>query len=123
MKYHNKKTPYKGMIFASKKELNRYIELTQLEKRGQISNLQRQVKFVLIPTQREPSTERYTRGAKKGQPKEGRLIEKECYYKADFVYYVNGELVVEDAKGYRTEEYKIKRKLMLYLHGVKIVET
>ena len=52
MKYHNKKTTYKGMTFDSKKELNRYIELTQLEKRGKISDLQRQVKFVLIPSQR-----------------------------------------------------------------------
>lgn len=122
-KYKNKKVYVDGMVFDSLKEYKRFKELSLLERAGKVQNLQRQVKFVLIPTQREPSTEIYLRGAKKGQPKEGKVIEKECYYKADFVYFVNGEKVVEDTKGFRTEEYKIKRKLMLYLHGVKIYET
>mgnify|MGYP002578911361 FL=1 len=108
MKYHNKKTEYNGMTFDSRKELNRYIELTQLEKRGKISDLQRQVKFVLIPSQRI----------------DGKVWERECAYKADFTYRTDGgQVVVEDTKGMRTREYIIKRKLMLYIYGVKIIET
>ena len=51
------------------------------------------------------------------------LIERGVYYIADFVYYRDGEYVVEDAKGVRTKEYIIKRKLMLYVHGIKIKEV
>ena len=117
-KYNAVKTEYNGMTFDSKRELKRYMELETLEKNGEISNLQRQVKYVLIPTQREPDIV-----GKKGGIKKGKVIEKECSYTADFVYEEDGETVVEDSKGFRTKDYAIKRKLMLYVYGIKIREV
>ena len=116
-KYSNRKTVVDGEVFDSKKEAQRYGELLLLEKAGAISYLQRQVKFLLIPTQREADT----RGPRGGIRK-GRTLEKECAYIADFVYYENGRMVVEDTKGFRTKEYIIKRKLMLHVHGIQIRE-
>ena len=122
-KYGNKKIITQDGTFDSRKEYFRYKELSLLAKAGAIQNLKRQVKFVLIPTQYESSTEVYQKGEKKGQPKPGRVIEKECAYYADFVYELNGEKVVEDTKGVKTKEYIIKRKLMLYIHGIKVKEV
>lgn len=116
-KYSNRKTIVNGEVFDSKKEAQRYVELLLLERAGAISYLQRQVKFLLIPTQRETDT----RGPRGGIRK-GRTLEKECAYIADFVYYENGRMVVEDTKGFRTKEYIIKRKLMLHVHGIQIRE-
>ena len=108
-----------GIVFDSKKEAKRYMELSLLETAGTISDLKRQVKFVLIPAQREPDTV----GAR-GGIKKGKVIEKECSYIADFVYkdLTLNQTVVEDTKGFRTKDYIIKRKLMLYLHGIRIKE-
>ncbi|MST70664.1 DUF1064 domain-containing protein [Mogibacterium kristiansenii] len=108
MKYHNRKTIVNGHTFDSKKEANRYSELLLLERAGAIHDLRTQVKYVLIPSQRSKET--------------GKVIERECSYKADFVYTEGGETVVEDVKGYRTKEYIIKRKLMLHVHGIRIRE-
>ena len=108
-KYNSKKTVVDGQTFDSKKEANRYQELVLLEKAGVIKNLSRQVKFVLIPSQRDEN---------------GKVIERECSYKADFMYYDEaGETIVEDVKGFRTKEYIIKRKLMLYQYGIRIKEV
>lgn len=119
-KYHSQKTIIDGIIFQSKKEGRRYFELCLMEKAGKIADLQRQVKYVLIPAQREPDKV----GARGGVIK-GKLIERECAYIADFVYkdLEKGELVVEDTKGFRTPEYIIKRKLMLYQYGIRIKEV
>lgn len=106
-KYHNKKVCYNGIAFDSKKEARRYSELLLLERAGVITNLQRQVPFVLIPSQRI----------------NGKVVERECKYIADFVYTENGKKVVEDTKGMRTKDYIIKRKLMLYIHGIQIKEV
>lgn len=122
-KYHNKKIKVDGIIFDSKKEAVRYKELKILEKAGIIHDVQRQVKYVLIPAQYEPTSSVYVKGNNKGKPKKGKLIERECAYYADFVYTANGETVVEDTKGVKTPEYIIKRKLMLYVHNIKIKET
>lgn len=123
-KYHNKKITAGGETFDSKREYNRYRELLLLEKAGEISNLRRQVKFVLIPAQYEKTPERYARGKRKGELKQGKVLERECAYLADFVYIdSNGEKVVEDTKGVKTKEYIIKRKLMLYTHGIQIKEV
>ena len=116
-KYGARKVEYDGMTFDSKAERDRYLELRLLEACGKIQNLRRQVKFVLIPTQREPDTI-----GKRGGVKQGKVIEKECSYTADFVYEEDGETIVEDYKGFKTEEYKIKRKLMLWVHGIRIKE-
>ena len=121
-KYSNKKSIYNGMTFDSKKELCRYKELLLLKEAGEIQNLQTQVKFVLIPTQRDTSTEVYKKGVNKGKLKPGKVIEKECCYIADFVYSENGKMIVEDTKGVKTKEYIIKRKLMLYTYGIRIKE-
>ena len=117
-KYGAKKVVADGITFDSKKEYRRYCELKLLEKSGVISELQRQVKYILIPSQREPDTI-----GPRGGVKKGKVIEKECAYIADFVYKENGQTIVEDTKGFRTTEYVIKRKMMLYVHGIKIREV
>lgn len=123
-KYRSKKVKVDGISFHSKKEAKRYKELKQLEKAGEISDLQLQVKYVLIPAQREWTNEIYTKGRKKGCFKPGKIIERECVYIADFVYIVPGQgIIVEDTKGFRTKEYIIKRKLMLHVHGIRIREV
>lgn len=111
------------MSFDSKKEAKRYQELKMLEKAGIIKGLQRQVKYTLIPAQYELTSEVYAKGNNKGKPKKGRLIERECAYYADFVYIRDGETVVEDTKGMKTPEYIIKRKLMLFIHNIRIKEV
>jgi len=50
-KYNSRKIERDGMVFDSVKEYRRYTELSLLEKAGEISDLQRQVKFRLIPPQ------------------------------------------------------------------------
>ena len=109
-----------GIVHDSKKEAKRWEELLLLAQAGIITDLKRQVKFVLIPTQREPGTE-----SKRGRSIQGKVLERECSYIADFVYFdvQSGKQVVEDVKGVRTPEYKIKRKLMLYIHNIRILET
>ena len=122
-KYGNKKIVVDGITFDSKYEAWRYQELKVKENLGIIHDLRLQVKFVLIPSQREMSDEVYVKGPNKGKKKAGKLIEKECSYFADFVYYEDGEMIVEDAKGMRTAEYIIKRKLMLERYGIRIREV
>lgn len=107
-KYNSKKTIIDGQVFDSRKEAKRYQELAFLEKVGAIENLSRQVKFVLIPSQRDEN---------------GKMIERECSYKADFKYTEDGETIVEDVKGFKTKEYIIKRKLLLWRYGIKIREV
>ena len=114
-KYGNRKvTTSDGQAFDSQKEANRWIELKLLERAGKISNLQRQVKYTLIPAQYEEN---------KGKGKRFKLVESECAYVADFVYQEEGKTVVEDTKGFRTKDYVIKRKLMLHVYGIRIKEV
>lgn len=118
-KYHAHKVKVGDEVFHSKKELHRWEELCLLEKAGMIKNLRREVKYILIPAQRETIW-------KNGKPRQGKCIERECSYIADFVYEENGQTIVEDVKGgnaTKTEVYKIKRKLMLYLKGIRIREV
>ena len=103
-KYHNKK--WGG--FDSKKERLRYQELLLMERAGKIQVLTRQVRFELIPSQYD---------------KKGKCIERSVAYIADFTYWKDGEFIVEDCKGYRTDVYKIKKKLMLYMRNIRIKET
>ena len=108
-KYGNRKIVTAEGTFDSHKEYQRYGVLRLLERTGRIKELKRQVKFVLIPTQRD---------------EKGKLLAKECAYYADFTYRdSDGAMVVEDAKGARTEAYKIKKKLMLWVHGIRIKES
>lgn len=117
-KYGAKKINIDGEIFDSKREAKRYQTLKMMQDVGLISDLRRQVKYVLIPAQREPDTV----GARGGIHR-GKLIEREVAYYADFTYKQNGETVVEDVKGMRTEVYKVKRKLMLERYGIRIQEV
>lgn len=120
-KYQAIKTTVNGIEFDSRKEGRRYQDLLLLQRAGVIKKLERQVKFVLIPAQYE-TTIRY--GKKGKRLKDGqKLLEKECSYVADFVYEENGKKIVEDTKGFKTKDYIIKRKLMLYIHGIRIREV
>lgn len=94
--------------YDSRKEHRRAAELRMWQRAGLISNLREQVKYVLIHAQRDMLTDK--------------VLERECSYYADFVYERDGKTIVEDTKGVRTPEYKIKRKLMLYVHGISIKE-
>lgn len=108
MKYGNKKTVVDGITFDSRKEAVRWSELKLLQRAGEIFDLQRQVPFTLIPK----------------QVRDGKVIERPCVYKADFVYKdKDGTEIVEDTKGMRTKEYVIKRKLMLWQFGIVVKEV
>lgn len=106
MKYHSKKVIIDDIEFMSKKEGNRYLQLKKLQEEGIISDLKMQVPYILI----EP----FVLNGKKYRKME---------YVADFVYMRDGEKIVEDTKGYRTEVYKIKKKLMAYLYHIQIKES
>ena len=102
---------------ASEKENDRANQLKLWQRAGLISNLREQVPFEIIPAQ-------YAEVGKdaKGRPVR-KCIERSVKYIADFVYEMDGQTIVEDTKGYKTQEYKIKRKLMLFLKGIRIKET
>ena len=107
-KYHAKKTVVDGITFHSKSESVRYQELKMLERAGEISGLRLQVPFELLPGEEGPD------GIKLRPLK----------YVADFVYLdKNGNQVVEDKKGFRTPEYKIKKRLMWHILHIQILET
>ena len=106
-KYHSRKITRDGETFDSVKEYRRWCELKLLEQAGKIVDLKRQLKFELIPSQKV----------------DGRVVERPCTYIADFVYQEDGQTVVEDTKGFKTKDYIIKRKLMLYIHGIKVSEV
>lgn len=107
-KYGNRTVILDDQIFDSQHEMHRWVELRYMERAGLIKNLARQVPYELIPAQR----------------RNGRVIERACKYIADFAYQTkDGKEIVEDAKGYRTEVYKIKKKLMLEKYGIEIQEV
>lgn len=128
-KLGNEKVLYDGIEFDSKKEAKRYMELKLLLKAGQIKNLELQKEYVLLPNQYAPSTEVFKRGQNKGKPKQGQLLERGVSYFADFVYEENGEIVVEDVKGYRDPsssvyaKFVLKKKMLLYFYGLHIREV
>ena len=96
--------------------MHRHQELLLLERAGKISDLQRQVEFPLLPTQRETIM-------KNGVLRQGKVLERGVVYTADFVYMENGHKVVEDVKGVKTRDYILRRKMMLYFHGIRIREV
>lgn len=103
-KYHSIKTTIAGITFDSKKESRVYLKLLDSKERGEIKDIQRQVRFELIP-----DTD-YTRA---------------CHYIADFIIeYLDGKKEVVDVKSpaTRTKEYMIKKKLMYWRYGIKITE-
>ena len=108
-KYGNHKTVVDGLEFDSKKEANRWCELKLLQKAGEITDLLRQFPITLLPAQRI----------------NGKVVERPVKYVADFCYYENGKMVIEDVKSpaTRTKEYIIKRKLLLWRYGIRIKEV
>ncbi|MBQ0112388.1 MAG: DUF1064 domain-containing protein [Bacteroidales bacterium] len=109
-KYKARKIETSDGVFDSKKEYERWLTLKEMEKLDLIENLSRQVRYELIP----------------GQRVNGKILERAVYYVADFEYIENGQKVVEDVKGYRDGAayriFVIKRKLMLYIHGIRVKE-
>ena len=106
-KYSNEPVYINGIRFDSKHEGNRYQELLLMQRAGKIKDLRLQVKFELIPAQRTAK---------------GKYVPP-VTYTADFVYERNGQFVAEDAKGFKTDVYKLKKKLMLYIKGIEIEES
>ena len=103
MKYNNKKETIDGLTFDSAKEARHYRYLRMLERVGEITELETQKTFELLPKQ------------------DG---ERAVKYSADFCYKdKEGKPVVEDVKGYKTKDYILKRKMMLFFHNVKITEV
>lgn len=121
-KYGNTKTMFNGTEYDSKRERDRHIFLLDAERRGVISDLKRQVTFHLLPAQYETVEKQL-----KTKTKEVSVcVERAVDYKADFTYIKDGQLVVEDCKISKTlmpKEYVLKRKMMLYFHGIKIKEV
>ena len=109
-KYNSRKTVIDGITFDSKKEAKRYIELKNKQEEGEISDLRLQVPFELVPS--------FTIEID-GKKRKRRNIR----YIADFVYYEDGQKVVEDVKGRKTDIYKLKKKLFEYKYNVTIKET
>ena len=104
-KYRNVKT--NG--YASKREAKRAAALKAMEAAGLISDLREQVTYLIVP---------------KAIGADGKVVERAAHYVADFVYRNGlGHEIVEDCKGMRTDVYRLKRKLMLMVHGIRILET
>ena len=99
-KYNAKKKVIDGITFDSKKEAARYIELKAMEKAGDISGLELQPKFQLQA--------KYKNGDGKGI--------REVSYIADFQYKQDGQIIVEDVKGVKTEVYKLKKKMFEWIY-------
>lgn len=110
-KFNNIKSVVGLVKFDSKKELKRFVHLNLMQDAGEITGLERQKRFLLVPTQRDD---------------DGNLLERGISYVADFVYHTKeGDLVCEDVKSAITikqPEYIIKRKLMLFFHKIRILE-
>lgn len=107
-KFKNKKTEIDGHKFDSKAESRRYLELKTLAQTHKIEDLRLQVPFELIPSQYQ----------------DGKCVERSIKFIADFTYQENGILVVEDVKSPATitPAFVLKRKLMLYIHGIRVKE-
>jgi hypothetical protein len=105
-KYRNKITETADGRFDSEAEHRHWCHLKLRLRAGEISDLRRQVVYELIPSQKRPS------GG----------TERACNYIADFVYQEDGQTVVADVKGFATGEYVLKRKLMLFRHGIEVRE-
>tara|TARA_R110000787_G_scaffold181619_1_gene293659 strand:+ start:190 stop:501 length:312 start_codon:yes stop_codon:yes gene_type:complete len=100
LKYNNKKVVIDGIKFDSIRESKRYLDLKNLERGGDIKNLELQPRYDFV-----------LNGVKMG------------FYKADFRYVENGVLVIEDVKGMKTPVYNLKKKMMKAFHNINILET
>ena len=102
-KYNARRVVTEEGAFDSQREHKRWGDLKLMERAGKVKDLKRQVKFELIP-------------------RIGKF--RPIFFVADFTYRtISGDLVVEDSKGYRNRLYLLKRRLMLWRHGIDIFET
>lgn len=119
-KYGNKKATHNGITFDSRRERNRYINLLTLQRAGEISDLKMQVSFEIIPAVYEIVEKQMKTKVKKVE----KCVQRATHYIADFVYKdKDGNEIVEDVKGSTkmlTPEFRLKMKLMRYVHGIQI---
>lgn len=107
-KYRNRRfRDIDGLWWDSAKEYQRWQDLRLLETAGKIERLERQVRFDLLPP----------------KPQKNGKMRRAVRYVADFVYYEDGQRVVEDAKGFRNKLYELKKRLMWQLLGIEVFET
>ena len=99
-KYNNSKVRYQGLTFDSKKEFEYYLLLKDKEKRGLVFNIKRQVPLEIQPAFTDKTGVKH----------------RAIIYKADFVYTdrLTGTERYIDVKGFKTEVYKLKKKLLAY---------
>lgn len=108
MKYGNKKTTIDGVTFDSKREADRWSHLCMLQRAGRISELRRQVAYVLAPSVK-------FEGSTRAKPA--------IRFIADFEYVEAGARIVEDVKSKPTAKlpaFQLKRHLMKHLHGIDV---
>lgn len=121
-KYNNKKFEINGIKYDSKREYQRHLVLLDAEKKGLISALELHPTYELVPNQ-------YTKGIKHLKTKDKEidvLLESKIKYIADFRYIKNNQMVVEDVKISKElfpKEYVLKRKLLLYVFGIRLKEV
>lgn len=120
-KYRNKRTFVDGKKFDSHKEAMRYLVLKDRLMSHEISELQMQVPYELLP----PIYEEKTVHLKTKDKTVKRCVQRAVRYVADFVYtdLNTGKQIVEDVKGKRTKEYELKKKMMRSILGIVITET
>ena len=118
-KYGNKKVETTWGTFDSKGEPARWAFLKKAEANGEISDLQRQVTFTLVPPVHITKTVQLKTKTKQVE----RLWTQKVTYTADFVYVYNGETIVEDFKGMPNDRWPIKKALMAFVHGIYVREV
>lgn len=117
-KYGNKRVEIDGIKFDSAFEGKVYLRLKSLQERGRISGLELQPSWVIIPK----ITERFTKHLKTKDKECERVVQSASHYVADFAFDYNGQRIVADAKGLPTPVYKLKKRLMRYVHGIDVIE-
>jgi len=118
-KYHAKKVVFDGITFDSRKEGLYYLKLKDMERRGEISNLRLQVPYELLPAIYRDEVVHLKTKDKVVQ----KLVQRAVYYVADFVYDKEGKENVIDTKGMRLADYILKKKMMLALKGIEVIEV
>lgn len=107
-KYSAKRTKLDGHTFDSKREANRYAVLKQMQSNGFISDLELQPAFPLEMD-----------GVCRVKTETGKTMRVTF----DFAYTQNGKRVVEDAKGYKTRDYLVRKAVAEAFYGIKVVEV
>ena len=121
-KYGNRKVTIEGINFDSEREAKRYLILKEYQNKGDISDLKLQVVYELIPAIKELKTV----VLKTKTIQKEVTIQQAITYRCDFTYIKDEKLIVEDVKispKMLPPEYKLKKKLLRYVHGIDIREV